>query len=161
MSHTLSLVFVLLNLHSNFMRYCHRLGNKGTERLSNISKVPQHQGWDSDPGSQVPETRLSNTMSCCSSLIISTSLMSHMRDTGPRQRDSGRRSSGDTRICLTLDIMELKLKCGFPITETYFPLNYSQVKEYKLEPCQGKEGTGSLCMQKLPEVASFIEWVCL
>lgn len=77
------------------------------------------------------------------------------------QRDLGRRSSGDTRICLRLDIMELKLKCGFPITETYFPLNYSQMKDYKLGPCQGKEGTGSLCRQKLPEVASFIEQVCL
>lgn len=160
MSHTLSLVFVLLNLHSNFMKYCHRLGNKGTERLSNFPKVPRHQGWDSDPGSQVPETRLFNTMSCCSSLVISTSLMSHMRGTGPRQRDLGSRSSGDTRICLRLDIMELnygaQTQSGFLITETYFPLNYS-----KLGPCQGKEGTGSLCMQKLPEVASFIEQVCL
>lgn len=91
MSHTLSLVFVLLNLHSNFMRYCHGLGNKGTERLSNVPKVPQHQGWGSDPGSQVPETRLSNTMSCCSSLVISTSLMSHMRGTGPRQSERFRK----------------------------------------------------------------------
>lgn len=137
MSHKLSLVFVLLNLHSNFMRYGHRLGNKGTERHSNFPKVTQHQGWDSEPGSQVPETRLLNAMSCCSSLVLSTSLRSHVRGTGPRQSDLGRRSSGDTRICLRLYIMELKRKCGFPITETYFPLNYSQMKDSKLRPCQG------------------------
>ena len=91
MSDKLSLVFVLLNLHSNFTRYGHRLGNKGTERRSNFPQVTQHQGWDSDPGSQVPETRLLNTMSCCSSLVVSTSVRSHVRGTGPRQSERFRK----------------------------------------------------------------------
>lgn len=60
-------VLVLLNPHGNFMKYCHILGNKGTERFSNFPKVTEHQCWDSNPGSHIPETRFFNAMSCCCS----------------------------------------------------------------------------------------------